>query len=62
MWDCRNLVAENSVVHLVDEDAEESGGFFVRIRPELRVDLDDEGRGDCRKQTSLWSNSAPDVA
>ena len=62
LWDCRNVVAENSVVHLVDEDTEESGGLFVGVRLELGVDFDDEGGSDGRKQTSLWPDSAPEVA
>jgi len=62
LWDCRNVVARNSVVHLVDEDTEESGGLFVRVRLELGVDLDDEGGGDGRKKTSLWPNSTTEVA
>jgi len=31
----------------VNEDAEESGSFFVRVRLELGADLDDEGGSDC---------------
>jgi len=37
----------------VDKDAEESGCLFVRVLPELGVDLDDERGSDGGKQTSL---------
>jgi len=42
----------------MDKDAEEGGGLFVRVRPKLRVDLDDERRCDGGEQTSLWTESA----
>ena len=54
-WD---FVTESGVVHLVEEDAEKSSGFFVRIRLELGLDLNDEGRGHSREQTSLLSELA----
>ena len=57
MWDSGDAVAEGSIVHLVDEDTEESSGLFVQIRLELGVDLDDEGRSDGREQTSLRHKS-----
>jgi len=41
-----NLVAERGIVDLVDENTEESGGFVVRVRLELRVEVDDECGGD----------------
>ena len=44
--ECRNVAAESSIVDLVNEDAEEGGGFFVWIRLELGVDLNDEGGSD----------------
>ena len=53
LWDHRDTVAESGVVHLIDEDAEESGGLFVGVLLELGVDLDDECRGHGRKQTGL---------
>jgi len=37
----------------MNENAEEGGGLFVRVRLKLRVDLDDERRCDGREQTSL---------
>jgi len=37
----------------VDNDAEESSSFFIWVRLELRVDLNDEGRSDSREKTSL---------
>jgi len=42
----------------MNEDAEEGGGFFVRVRLKLRMDLDDERRSDGGEQTSLWPESA----
>ena len=42
-WDSGNVAAESGVVHFVKEDAEESGGFVVRVSLELGIDLDDEG-------------------
>jgi hypothetical protein len=53
LWESGNVVSESSVVNLVDEDAEESGGFVAWVGFELGVDLDDERRGDCGEQTSL---------
>ena len=52
-WDPRGFVTKSGVVDLVDEDAEESGGFFVWVRLELGIDLDDEGGSDGGEQTSL---------
>jgi len=49
-WD---VVAESGVVHLVDQDAEESGGLFVWVGLELGIDFDDEGRSHSREQTGL---------
>ena len=53
LWDGGNVVAEGSVVHLVNEDTEESGGIFVWIRLEPGADLDDKGGSDGGEQTSL---------
>ena len=50
--DGRNSV-KSGVVHHVDDDAEESGGFFTWILLELGVDLDNEGGSDSGEQTSL---------
>ena len=58
LWDCRNVAAESCVVHLVDEDTKESGGFFACVLLELGVDLGNEGGGDDGEQTSLESRSA----
>jgi len=49
----RDFIAKSGVVNLVDEDAEESGRFFVWVRLELGVEVDDEGGGDGGEQTSL---------
>jgi len=48
-----NVIAERGIVNLVDENTEESGGFVVRVRLELRVEVDDECGGDRGEQTSL---------
>ena len=53
LWDARYVVAKSGVVHFVNEDSEESGGLFVRIGLELRVDLDDERGGNGGEQTGL---------
>ena len=53
LWDGWNAVAKGGAVHLVDEDTEESGGFFGWVRLELGADLDDEGGSDGGEQTSL---------
>ena len=54
-WD---IVAESGAVHLVNQDAEKSGGLFVWVGLELRVDFDDEGGSHSREQTSLSSKLA----
>ena len=53
LWEGGNVVAERSVVDLVNEDAQQSSSLVVRIGLELRVDLDDECGSDCGKQSSL---------
>ena len=53
LWEGWNVIAEGGVVDLVDEDAEESSGFVIWVRLEVRVDLDDECGGDGGEQTSL---------
>jgi len=57
LWNPRCFVTESGVVDLVDEDTEESGSFFVWVRLEPGVDLDNEGGSNCREQTSLCSES-----
>ena len=53
-----SVVTEHSVVHLVEENVEESSDLFIQIGLKLQMDLDDEGRGHCREQTSLSCESA----
>ena len=53
LWDGGNVVAEGGIVHIVEDDAEESSTFLVWVRLELRVDLNDKGGSDGREQTSL---------
>ena len=53
LWEGWNVIAEGGVVDLLDEDAEESDGFVIWVRLEVRVDLDDECGGDGGEQTSL---------
>jgi len=45
-WDGGDVVAKCGVVHLVDEDTEESGSFIASVGLELGVDLDDKGRSN----------------
>ena len=47
-------VVSKGVVDGVDEDTEESSGLIARVGLELRLDVDDKGRSDGGKQTSLW--------
>ena len=51
--DCGNIVAESCIIQFVNEDAEESSRFFVRVRLVLGLDIDDESRGYGRKQAGL---------
>ena len=37
----------------MDKNAEESDGFVIRVRLELKIDLDDEWGGDGGEQTGL---------
>jgi hypothetical protein len=53
LWEGGNVVSEGGVVHLVDEETEESGGLVVRVLLKVGVDLDDECGCDGRKQTGL---------
>ena len=46
LWEGGSIVPEGGVVDLVDKDAEESGSLLTRIRLELRLDIEDESRGD----------------
>ena len=51
------VVSERGVVDLVNEDAKESGSLIARVGLELRLDIENESRGDGREQTSLLSLS-----
>ena len=53
MGNTGSVGAESGVVDLVDEDSEEGGSLLARVGLELRLDVDDEGGSDRRKQTSL---------
>ena len=55
LWEGGGVISECGVVDLVDKDAEESDGLITRVGLELRLDVEDEGRGYCGEQTSLWS-------
>ena len=61
LWDAWNVVAKSGVVHFVNENAKESGGFFVWIGLELGVDLDDEGGSHGGEQTGLPSSKSARV-
>jgi len=58
LWQSGDIATEGGIVDLVDQDTKEGGGFFVWIRLELGVDLDDECRRHGREQTSLSFASA----
>jgi len=53
LWEGWNIVAKGGVIDLVNKNAEESSSFVIRIRLEVRVDLDYECGGDGGEQTSL---------
>ena len=53
LWESGSVVAKGGVVDLVDQDPEESGGFVVRVRLKLRIDLDDKCGGYSGEQTGL---------
>jgi hypothetical protein len=52
------VVSECSVVDLVNENTQESDGLVVGIGLELRVDFDDECRGDRGEKTRLRAQLA----
>ena len=53
LWKGGSVVSEGGVVDLVDKDVEESNGLITRVGLELRLDVEDEGRGYGGEQTSL---------
>ena len=53
MWEDRSVVSEGSVVDLVDKDTKKSDSLITHVRLELRLDVEDEGRGDGGEQASL---------
>ena len=56
LWEGRGVVSEGGIVDLVDEDTEEGDSLITRIGLELRLDIDDESRGDGGEKTSLSLN------
>ena len=54
-WEGRDVVSEGGIVDFVDEDAKEGNSLVVWVWLEIGIDLDDEGGGDSREQTSLLS-------
>ena len=48
-----SVVSEGGVVNLVDQDAEKSNSLLTSVRPESRLDVEDESRCDGGEQTSL---------
>jgi len=48
------VITKGGVVNFVDQDTEESSSLIIWVRLELRLDINDECRGDSREQTSLW--------
>jgi hypothetical protein len=55
LWESGDVASEGGVVNLVDENTKEGGSLIVWIGFELRVYLDDEGRGDYGEQTGLYN-------
>jgi len=53
LWEGGGIISESSIVDLVDENAEKSRGYVVRVLLEVGVDLDDECGGDGGEQTGL---------
>lgn len=49
LWEGGRVVSEGGIVDLMNEDAEEGGGFFTRVWLELRIHLDNECGGDGRE-------------
>src|SRR5258708_1292391 len=62
LWEGWNVVSGGGVVDLINKDAKGSGGLVARVRTELRVNLNDEGGGHGREQTSLMPELAHDCA
>ena len=56
LWEGGSVVSKGGIVDLVDEDTEESGSLVTRVGLELRLDIDDESRGDGGEKTSLSLN------
>ena len=46
LWESGGVVSERGVIDLVDENAEEGSGLFTRVGLKLRLDVEDESRGD----------------
>ena len=53
LWEGGNVVSKGGVVDLVDKDTEESDSLITRVGMKLRLDIEDESRGDCGEQTGL---------
>ena len=44
-----SVVTKGGVVNLVDEDSEEGSSLLACVRPELGLDINDEGRSNSRE-------------
>ena len=51
--DFGTVASESGVVRVVKEDTKEICALFVRVRLQLRMDVDDEGGGHSGEETSL---------
>ena len=57
----RCLAVECGTVHLVNQNAEESGRLLVVVGPNLILDVDDETRGHRGEKTGLCSPNVSSV-
>jgi hypothetical protein len=52
-WNGGGLTGDGGLIESEEDDAEEGSRLFVRIRFEVRMNVDDESRADGREQTRL---------
>ena len=56
-WNGGGFVRDSGFIESEEDRAEKSCRLFVRVRLELRMDVDDEGRADGREETGLRERS-----
>jgi len=52
-WNGGGLTGDGGLIEGEEDGTEEGSGLLVRIRSEVRVDIDDESGADGREQTRL---------